>query len=412
MANITNRLLRNVAWNGLNEAIGKGAIFFSNVYLARVLGPNNYGIFVLSQSICMYVILSIDLGTTMYGTREIGKNKENAQEFINTILTIRQMMTGLIFSSYIIVIMFFFDFPPITKLTFLGSGLYLLVYSFYTDWALKGLEKFNLLNYGGIAFSMSYLAGILLLVKSKDDVAIAAFIWTFSFFISALTLIIVLYCSGFVYRPCFHWHTLWHHTRESITFTISGLIGAAYHYLPIFLIGKLLTQQDLGLFSAPYRTITSLMAPGFYIATAFFPALSDAYYNNRIAFKKMLMRLHTVMLFLGVLLGTIGYVFSESITMFLLGNQFTDSARIFAILVLLLPLSFLRNGYINGMRASGYQLSLIIPYSTALVMLLSLYLVLRWIRVLDLFTFSIATVLAEIVMMVVFMVISKITYDR
>jgi PST family polysaccharide transporter len=409
---INNRLYTNVLWNVLNEAVGKGSLFIVNIYLARCLGPDNYGILVLSQSVTMYIWLAVDCGTSIYGVREVAKNKKRTQGLLNELFTMRITLGTTVFILYEIVMAFLIELPGVTRLVFLGSGLYLLVYSLYVDWILKGLEKFKLLTFGGITFAMSYLIGVLLFVNGKDDVTTAAFLWSLSFLAAAVSLIAILRCIGFLYRPYFHFEVWWGHIRESITFAIAGAISATYHYLPIFLIARFLSQQDLGIFSAPYRIIMSVTAPGFYIANAFFPVLSDSYYNDRAIFEKSVRKQQAVLLLFGMSLGIVGYVFSDSINMFLLGKAYVGSTSVLTILVFLLPAVFLRYGYTNALRASEYQKHQIVPFSVAIAVLLGQYLVLQRIGLLNLITLSVATVMAEIVMLITLVMISKMTYDK
>jgi O-antigen/teichoic acid export membrane protein len=412
MDQINNRLLKNTAWNFFHEAVNKGSLFLANLYLARILGPESFGILVLSQVVTMYVWIAVDLGTSIYGIREVGKSKNDAQEVLNQLLTMRITLGSIIFAVYVIFIVYFIDIEVVSKLTFIGSGLYLFAYSLYTDWVLKGLEKFNTLSFSGFIFAISYLIGLFFFVKKENDVIIAAFIWSLSFLVAALSMFAIMHRVGLGYRPCFKLKTWWTHIRESIIFTFAGLISAGYMYLPFFIIGKLLSQQELGLFSAPFRIVQSITAPGFYIAMAFFPVLCDLYYNNYTAFKKVVAKLQAIMLIFGGVIGIIGHGFSKRINLFLLGEKYSRSSDIFAILVLLIPIIFIRYSYTTSLRASLYQKYQLIPFFVSTGTLLCLYLIIQHIGVFDLFNFSVVLVLAEISLLLTLLVISKMTYDR
>jgi len=409
---INVRLTKNVIWNLANEIISKASIVLANVFLARRLGPESYGILILSQAVAMYVRLAVDLGTTMYGIREIGKSKENSQKLINQLITIRFVLGVVIYAFYTYIIIFIIGSSNTIKLTYLCSGLYLLAYSFNTDWIFKGLEKFRILSYGGAANAIFQVVGIIVFVKKAQDIIIAALIFSLSYFFSSSIFIYILRKIGLSFRLSLHWPDLKIHVRESIEFMIPGLISAGYQYLPIFLAGKLMTQQVAGLFLAPFRFVTSMTAPGFYISMAFYPVLSDTYHNNKILFHKVLQKLHAVMFCIGVTLGLIGFLFGGRINMLLFGKQYAGSADVFSILALILTVNFLRNGYVSALRAAGYQLSLIIPYIFASALLSGLYFFLYQIDMLDSILYATVIVLTESLMLAIFMITAKMTYDN
>lgn len=411
MHRTNSRLLTNTLWNVVHEAISKGAIFLSNLYLARVLKPDNYGLLVLAQSVTMYLWLAVDLGASIYGIREVSRHKDDAQAIFNELLTMRMTLGVVVFGAYATIILGFIPVSPTHTWVFLGNGLYLCVYAFYTDWVFKGLERFHLLCYGGVLWGLAYAAGIVLMVKGPEDVGLAAFIWPLSFVPAGLALLAILSKRlHLAYRPCFDVGAWWGHVRESIMFTAAGVVSAAYMYLPIFLASNSLTARELGVFSAPFRIVQSITAPGFYITSAFFPVLCDAYYHNHAEFRKIFVKLQVIMLLCGGTIGGIGYGFSQEVNQLFLGDAY--NARVLAILALLIPMIFLRYSYTVSLRASEYQRFQILPFLVAIVTLTGCYALLRWLEIVDVLTFPAMMLVAETSVLATFFIISKRTYDR
>jgi len=48
---IARRIALNFGWSIVSAAIGKGVFFITNIYLARTLEVENFGLFTLSQTI-------------------------------------------------------------------------------------------------------------------------------------------------------------------------------------------------------------------------------------------------------------------------------------------------------------------------------------------------------------------------
>ena len=405
---IAQRVASNFGWSVVSEAIGKGVFFFTNIYLARTLGVSNYGLFTLAQTITYYFWLGVDLGTNMYGIREIAKDKENAESIVNTLLTIRLAAGTIIFTLYAF-FLFLYNMPILYKLTFVGCGLYLLTYAFYTDWVLKGLEKFRLIAFGSFVSSLTFLIGILILVKNKDHVIIASVIWSISFLIGGISLFFVLYKKlNIKYKPSFQLKIWLLHLKESIHFTIAGGLSIAYQYLPILLLGILFSKHDIGIFSVSYRTISSFSAPGFLVATALYPTVSELYYKDKKEFKRTGKNFLILMLALGLPVGFLGFIFGDKIILILFGSKYMDSIIIFRILIWLIPLQFIRYKYSTSLRSTEYQKLQFIPIIIGLITLSIFVLIFPK----KLKYLAVASTLAEFSLVIGYIGISKMTYNR
>jgi len=353
---ITKRVTSNFAWSIVSEAIGRGVFFITNIYLARTLGVSNFGIFILAQTITYYFWLAVDLGTTMYGIREIAKDKENAEKIINPLLTLRITAGLVVFSLYSFSLFYFFEMPIINKLTFAGCGLYLLTYAFYTDWVFKGLEKFRWIAFGSLASSITFLSGIFYFVRSPESVTATSFVWSLSYVFGSLTLIVFLFKKLRIrYRPSFRWGLWFHHMRESIFFTISGSLMILYQYLPILLLSIFFTNYEVGLFSAPYKIITGLGSAGFLIPMAFYPVFSDLYYKDKMKFRKTHKKLQKIMLIVGIPIAIIGTIYGDMFVRFLFGDQYKQSVAVFKMLIWIVPMYFMRYSYGSVLLAAGFQ---------------------------------------------------------
>jgi O-antigen/teichoic acid export membrane protein len=342
---ITQRVTSNFAWSVLSEATGKGVFFITNIYLARILGVENYGLFTLAQIITFYFWLAVDFGTNMYGIREIAKDKENAEEIINPLLTLR-ITAGFIVFSFYVSTLFLIDIPATKKFAFVGCGFFLLSYSFYTDWVLKGLEKFKFIAFGSLVSSTAFLIGTIYFVKSNEGVVAASFIWSFSYLLGSLSLLYFLYKKlGIKYWPSFNLKIWFSHMRESIYFTISGGLMVVYQYLPILLIGIFLSNYEVGLYSAAYRITLVTYGLIQILLNSFYPLFSETFSVDIEKFKKLHLRYIKMVLPLLILIALIGSIQGSNIIDLIFGSQYVRSASIFKISVWLLPLYFLRNAY-------------------------------------------------------------------
>jgi O-antigen/teichoic acid export membrane protein len=352
---IVRRVASNFGWSIVSEAVGRGVFFITNIYLARTLGVSNFGLFTLAQTMTFYFWLAVDLGTNMYGIREIAKHKENAEEIINPLLTLRIIAGLLVFTVYTSSV-FLFDMTLEKKLVFASAGLYLITYSFYTDWVMKGLEKFKLIAAGSILSSVVFLGGTLLFVKVSGQTLAAMSVWSISYLAGGLWLFYFLHKKlGRRYRPTFDIKDWIGHLRESIFFTTSGSLMILYQYFPIFLLGIFFGDYELGLFSAPYRVVLAVGTAGFLLPSAFYPILSELYHKDRGNFRKTHRNLQIIMLATGAVIGITGALYAGDIIGTLFGNKYSDSIIVFKIIVWLIPLYFVRYSFGSVLYSAGFQ---------------------------------------------------------
>ena len=404
---ISRRVASNFGWSIISEAIGKGVFFITNIYLARSLGVEHFGIFALAQTITFYFWFAVDLGTTMYGIREIAKNKEHAKEIINPLFTLR-ITAGLVVFTLYMLSLFFLAMPAINKFCYAGCGLYLLTYSLYTDWIFKGVEKFKFIAFGSFASSVIFLTATLYFVKGSEAVVIASFAWSLSYLLAGLWLIYLLYYKMDIkLRLSFNFRVWRSHIKESVYFSISGILMLLYQYIPILLLSFFFTNYEVGIFSAPYRVVITICSAGFLIPLAFYPVFSELYAKDNKTFRKSHKRFQNVMLIIGTPVAIIGTVWGEQIVELLFGNQYEQSTLIFKMLIWLVPLYFLRSTYGSVLMAAGFQRQHNLATLTAVVCvcILGLFLVPQ----LNLKGGAIALILSELSMIGVLVFISKKT---
>ncbi|MFN3740906.1 MAG: flippase [Thermodesulfovibrionales bacterium] len=352
---LTGRIASNLLWSILSEAITKGILFFANIYLARALGVSNFGVYTFAQTITFYIWLAVDLGIGMYGIREIAKDKEKAGHIINPLLTLR-IFSGIIFFLLYTMSLLLIDLPITKRLAFMGCGLYLLTYSLYSDWILKGLEKFKFIALGSLVSSSVFFISILYFVRSSDDLVSASFIWSLSFLPASVSLIYFLQkILAIKYSPSFDIKLWLFHIKESIYFSISGVLMTIYQYLPILYLSIFFTSYEVGLFSAPYRLIIAIGASGYIIPMAFYPVFSELYLQDSSEFRKTHIRFQKIMLSLGIPVGVIGALFGDEIINLVFGSQYMQASRVFKMLIWLVPLYFLRYTYGSVLLACGLQ---------------------------------------------------------
>ncbi len=352
---VAERVISNFAWSMLSESTGKGLFFITTLYLARTLGVENFGIFTLAQTFTFYFWGAVDLGTNMYGIREIAKNKVGVEAIINPLLTLRITVGFAVFLLYALSLSLI-DMPEVKRLVFTGCGLYLLTYAFYPDWIFKGLENFRYISLGSLASSLFFLAATLSFVRGGQNLITASFVWSVSYLLGSSVL---FYCLlrklGIRFRPDFNFKSWRMHLRESVFFQLSGTLIMLTQYVPVLLLGLFFNDYTVGLFSAPYRIVVFVCHSGFLIMMSVYPVLSDLHDRDNGRFIKTQLSFLKLMLPAGLSLAIIGTVFGDFIVKTALGEQYLQASGVFKLIVWLIPIYFIRYVYGTSLQITGKQ---------------------------------------------------------
>jgi O-antigen/teichoic acid export membrane protein len=349
------RLKSNAFWSAANLFIGRASFFIANIYLARILGAEQYGLLVLAQTIVSYFWLGVDLGTNMYGIRQIARDKENSAELINSLSTMR-FIAGLVL--FVIFTSSIFLFPQ-TKDTrhdvFIFAGLYLISFACVGDWILKGYELFKEVTICSFLSSVTFLLSICILVTNKNHVQIAAFLWASSFLVGAIYIWIILQGkTGVTIRPKVDFSNWIFHLRKSLYFTGAGLLAQLSQTFPVILIAMAGNSIDVGIFSAPYRIVLTITMLGILVPSAVYPILSETYVRDKIRFSRLQKKLFKFMVSIGTILLLL-FPFSQTIITTLFGEQYTDSVELFRVLIFLVPLILIRTSFGIPLLAMGLE---------------------------------------------------------
>jgi len=296
---MTNKTLINgLSWTLVGEFVNKATLFFATMYFAKILNAEGYGLFSLIQSIVMYTVMLIEISPTMYGIREVAKQDELATVTIKAqaIFSLR-VFSGLLISAVYLLTVLLIDINNTTRQTALYFCFYILSYSLYTDWLHKGRENFKGIAIASLTQALFFIPGVLILIQKPDDVAFAALVWSLSFTIHAIMLIIQQKNEIGVFIPIGINVKQWkYNILESYHFTLNGLLGMAYQYIPLFALSVFSTLSAVASFSLVYKMAFAICGLAFYLPSVFYPRLSALYNKENKRFIRLQKKLLLIML--------------------------------------------------------------------------------------------------------------------
>ena len=161
---LKSSLFKNFSYLTLGEIISKAIGFLVAIYVARVLGPDNFGKLGFAQAFTSYFGLIVNLGLDVYGTREVAKDKSKAKELLSNIVLMKFFLFIFVYALLFLIVSFL-PKDTYTKKVILLYGLSLFTSVLAIDWFFQGFENFKIIAIGRIIRNVVYAALVFSFIK-------------------------------------------------------------------------------------------------------------------------------------------------------------------------------------------------------------------------------------------------------
>lgn len=341
-------LFTNMLSLGGGEILARLTAFVGVAYLARVLGPEGFGLVGFATAVCSYLALT-NWALNDIGTREVAKTPHQAGVLGASVIAVK--LTLAIAGWLILVLVFpLLDLPEGARPVILFAGLLLFAFAIDGGWILKGLEQSRLIGVAQVLGQLLFVAMVFLLVRTPDDIAFAPLAQFGGEFAAALLLSAWIFRT---HRPRINWLRGLGVLRAAGFLIVSRLFRALIFSFDVLLLGFMLTQQDVGLYTAPYRVIFLLLAIAVAIYTAYLPAYTRAAALNDGQLSDLVNRSLELAAAVGIPLAVGGMVLAEPLLTLLFGSVYVGGAGAFRWLLLSVALIFFYGGLRNVLIVFG-----------------------------------------------------------
>ncbi len=331
--------VRKIAHNTIIQVSGKAITIalalFGFGLMTRYLGQEGFGYFSTVYAFLMIFGILVDLGLQMTTTQLISDPKENESQILSNALTIR-FVTSLIFLGFASIIVLFFPYPKIVKL-----GVSLAAFGFIANNLLSTLttlfQKHLIIHKIVIADVMGKIIQLVILIGVIHfDQGLLGVIIAVAFdSIVALTIAFFLASKQVVLRPSFQlvvWQKI---LTKAWPIALSIALNLVYFKGDIFIMSLIRTQQEVGIYAAPYRMLEVLINISYLFMGLVLPILATAVAIKN--FDKLKIAVQATFDFLIILTIPMivgGYFLSRPLMILMAGPEFAISGDILKILLL------------------------------------------------------------------------------
>ena len=333
---MNHKIVENFFYLSISKIISSVLGFFLFVYLAKVLGVENFGKYEFSLAICTIFNLIATCGLDKIGTREIAKigiiDKIKIQQFNNNIVSLRFFLS-LISFIFLLVFVFFIPKSLDIKILIFLNGIAILISSFSLEWFFIGIEYMQII-------------GILNVIKQG-----LVLIFVYFFIKNSETLFLLPISTGGIFLICVCLYILfylkkWHRLKISINFSVwKALIKESY---PVFfssimillylkfdtiMLGFLKTEKEVGIYSAIYRIILFFIAFRTIAINTIFPQLSKYCKTSKDKLINIINFSQKISIMVVLPLGVSCTILANKIILLLYGHQYLQGTIVFQILI-------------------------------------------------------------------------------
>ncbi|MDH4210603.1 MAG: flippase [candidate division WOR-3 bacterium] len=328
MKKISRNFLAVFFSDGITRIIG----FAATVYIARLLAVEGFGLINFGLAFISYALLFANPGLTVIGAREVAKDASD-RRYIEEILGLRLFLAAVIFIIFFAGTFLISD-ESMTKQVILLYSVTLFPFAVLLEFVFQGREEMAYIGVSRILQYAVYLIGLLIFVKSTRDILFVPFSFVLGYAASALFLFVIYVRKyrSFRFRFSFsQWRVI---LTASIPVGLAIIFNQVTISLPPIVLGLFKTNYDVGIFSAAYKVVFTLLIIERVFYYVFFPVLSRQYAENPEKLKSNFSFLTRFLFALTIPLSLGGLMLAPGIIHIIFGQAFHDASNVLRVLLL------------------------------------------------------------------------------
>jgi len=363
-ASTFQRGIKNASFMGLGTLVSQVIGFVGFLFIARLFGPEKYGVYATVLAFVMLFHLFTANGLQKVIVREGSKQTERFTHILNSLIGLKLVFAGVAlilcigvsfftnYSSFIKVLIIIFS----AEIIYFGLDSFLgAIYQ--TNEKMQYIAVFQVLTrilVTGLSILFLYLgAGVLVILLvnllSKLFVLFLNYFWSRRFSKFRFNFSIQ-------YRPEI--------VKATVIFSLMGFINTFAVRIDILMISFLSTSSDVGIYSVAHELGREGLILRGILATAFFPIAIKFFNSEKIRLKTLLT--YSILMFLIVLVGCIlVYFFAEDFVDLVFKKDYRISGHILKYLVFYLPFAFSTLPFTICLQATHNEKILLIVMSLA-----------------------------------------------
>lgn len=305
-------------------------------YLTRILSLDNYGIIAYVKSIMIYFQLFVDFGFLLSGTKDIVNSRDDKtklnKEFSEILFA--RILIGIISLIILIVISFTIDLLKNNLLYTMLSFVNVFLSIFLFDYFYRGIEQMQIITYRFILMKILSTVFTFILVKNDNTIM---WIPILDIIASILAIAMIIYDLKKreikIYRVKIKVSI--QKLKLSLIYFLSDFATTAFGALNTLIIGIMLTNDKIALWSVSMTVIGAIMSMYSPIINGIYPSMVK---SKNLGIIKKVAVIFLPIIFVGTV---ITYILSPLALKIIGGEEYIIATNILRSLTPLLFISFI-----------------------------------------------------------------------
>lgn len=328
------KYLKNSSWMISEYALKITSAIFVSIYVARFIGPENFGL--LSYALAIFTIfLAISrLGMEHILVRDLAHHSKDRSAYMSTAFWL-MVISAIISIAVLSILIYFFESDTETKIytLIIAIGLIfqpLLVidYNFQAQITVK---------YASIAKSVALAISSIVkiyLVWIQADLMLFAISYVFDHFITALLLVLMHIWrqqNSFLFQ--FNKNLIRPLLKSALPMTLSAVAAMLYMRTDQIMIKNFLDAEQLGLYSAATKIYEGWVLIACVFSASLLPVIVKFKTETPINYEKKIIRLFSIVFWTSILIAILTTLIGHELITLTFGKAYVSAGIVLAILM-------------------------------------------------------------------------------
>lgn len=328
------RYFANTGWMFGGQMVALSMSFFIGAWLARYLGPENYGVINYAIAFSGLFAFIASLGVDTILTRELVKNPENSNKLLGTGFVLK-LIGGFISLSLISITVFIWEESSLNRSLIIVFSLNFIFQAFNvisSFFAARVESKYNsLVQIISVLFSSALK---IVFILSGLSLVYLVFIFMADSIWQSILFLYNYKRRGFKISE---WkfdkqlaRKIWSGSRLLM---LSAAAAFIMYRIDQVMIGNIIDEASVGLYAVATKCVEVWYFIPVIISSSLLPAIINARKTDEMTYRSRLKNLYKLMIFLSLLIAVFTTIFARPLVTFIFGLQYQASTAILQIYV-------------------------------------------------------------------------------
>ena len=318
------KVINNISWLFVDKVIRMTIGLFIGVWVARYLGPEQFGLLNFSTAFVSLFGVVAALGLKDIVVRDLVNKPKNANNILGTAFLL-QVLSGLLsFTLVIVAINYFRPEDSQSKLIVIILGFIMVfkssdVIKYWFESQVK--SKYTVWAESGVIIFFSAVKVVLILNNSP----LINFVW--AILLESILLAIVLFLMyGWSGEKLKHWSVQTYRAKKLLNnswpLILSGLAIIIYLRIDQIMLGQILNNEAVGIYSAAVRISEVWYFIPIIIISSLFPSIINTKKQNEVLYFLRLQKIYDLLIWLAIGVSLPVMFLSDWVVNFLYGEEY------------------------------------------------------------------------------------------